>query len=248
NEVLKVPKENVKELIEESYKIDIDILKTYQKSISDGARLNIEEIRNLQKELTYLWNVVENAPEKNMRQMINYLTKQLDEPKETQETDPEGELAEDTIRDIALLLRDYWRGCKKLNLVPEEDMALYPRDVVTSHNNIYEQIRFIADKENDEMIKERLNELNKHIYKNNKYIIRPLNSSQEVIDEGKALNHCVGNYIRKYANGATDLFVVRRQDAPDKPFYTLEMSDGEFRQCYGKRNKKMTTEVAEVVE
>src|SRR5699024_7248909 len=111
NEVLKVPKENVKELIEESYKIDIDILKTYQKSISDGSRLNIEEIRNLQQELSYLWNVVENAPEKNMRQMINYLTKQLDEPKETQETDPEGEVAEDTIRDIALLLRDYWRGC-----------------------------------------------------------------------------------------------------------------------------------------
>ena len=53
---------------------------------------------------------------------------------------------------------------------------------------------------------------------------RPARKLIELIDEGNALNHCVGSYVDSYANGRTDILFLRRAEEPDKPWRTIEFS------------------------
>ena len=59
----------------------------------------------------------------------------------------------------------------------------------------------------------------------------------DLIAEGQSLNHCVGGeeYYKKCMMGTYMIFFVRRQDAPEKPFFTIEMdtTNGRIIQLYG---------------
>lgn len=66
---------------------------------------------------------------------------------------------------------------------------------------------------------------------------------EELITEGEFLHHCVGTYIDRVISGSTMIFFIRKETAPEKPFYTLEWRDHRIIQCRGKRNCDMTPEV-----
>jgi len=90
----------------------------------------------------------------------------------------------------------------------------------------------------------RLPRLNRYSCEVGGLLIRPAKSSIELFDEGKALKHCVGRYAESYAKGRTDLYVIRKKEAPDEPFVTVEVIRGQVVQCRGYKNKDMTKEVA----
>ena len=48
---------------------------------------------------------------------------------------------------------------------------------------------------------------------------------QEIISEGQALQHCVGGYAERHAEGKTTILFIRRKDNLDTPYYTLEIDD-----------------------
>lgn len=56
-------------------------------------------------------------------------------------------------------------------------------------------------------------------------------SSQELVNEGKALNNCLRTYPERIAEGKTLIFFIRRLDAPDAPFVAMEYCNGEVIQC-----------------
>lgn len=43
-----------------------------------------------------------------------------------------------------------------------------------------------------------------------------------MIIEGKILDHCVGSYAKRHADGQTTIFFIRKTDDPETPYYTLE--------------------------
>ena len=53
--------------------------------------------------------------------------------------------------------------------------------------------------------------------------IRPVHTEEELMDEGAALHHCVGGYGETVASGRSSIFFIRRADAPEKPWYTLQV-------------------------
>lgn len=62
-------------------------------------------------------------------------------------------------------------------------------------------------------------------------------SVQEIIDEGKRLNHCVGGYAQRHAEGRLTILFLRTTDKPDVPYYTMEVNtEGRIIQCRGYRN------------
>lgn len=71
-------------------------------------------------------------------------------------------------------------------------------------------------------------------------LIRPAESREELFQEGETLCHCVGRagYAEKMAEFKTAIFFVRRQDAADKPYVTLELDLKKWikMQCYGKHD------------
>ena len=41
--------------------------------------------------------------------------------------------------------------------------------------------------------------------------------------EGKTLHHCVGGYAERHAKGVITILLVRENENPDKPLYTMEV-------------------------
>jgi hypothetical protein len=76
-------------------------------------------------------------------------------------------------------------------------------------------------------------------------LIRPCRTEEELIREGAILSHCVGDYADKICQGKSAIMLVRREDAPDAPWYTLELDlkDLIVLQNRGKCNCQETVEV-----
>lgn len=50
-------------------------------------------------------------------------------------------------------------------------------------------------------------------------------SPEDVIEEGKNLNHCVGSYVSRISNGKTYIMFLRHKDALDESMYTVEVDE-----------------------
>lgn len=69
------------------------------------------------------------------------------------------------------------------------------------------------------------------------YVFRFPLAACEIVEEGKALGHCVGGYAGRHMDGKTNIVFLRRADAPDKSLYTIEIDGAEVRQAYGAHNR-----------
>lgn len=76
--------------------------------------------------------------------------------------------------------------------------------------------------------------------------IRLPKDSAELKAEGASLHHCVGTYVDRVAKGQTIILFIRKEIAPDEPYYTLEWK-GKVVQCRGSHNCDMTDEVKRFV-
>lgn len=250
DKVLRVAKQDVKEITRNAQKITPFILAIYQLAKRDGSNFTLDEAAELK------WQGLENELENlrkasrgtKLRTLINYIRKQTKKiNEEREEIDPGNEVGEhNNFRQTFILLNDYWSGCKQLNLRIEKDIPEYPSDLQRQHDNIYKQIKFKENKELDQHIQERLKEL--YEFENEHFFMRPFENTYEIIQEGKMLKHCIGNYSERYANGKTDLYAIRKHEEPDKPFYTLEIIEGEIRQYYGYGNNRKIKKSKEIIE
>ena len=69
--------------------------------------------------------------------------------------------------------------------------------------------------------------------------IRPVRTWRELVEEGAKLSHCVGSYTDRVKTGKTHIFFIRRAEAPDTPYYTLNLDPaGGFIQCHGYKNDR----------
>ena len=68
-------------------------------------------------------------------------------------------------------------------------------------------------------------------------LIRQPHSLKEIEDEGRILSHCVGGYAERHAMGKLSIMFLRKVSEPNKPYYTVEVSQyGGIVQCRGYRN------------
>ena len=58
---------------------------------------------------------------------------------------------------------------------------------------------------------------------------------KDLVDEGTALHHCVGQYVKKVAQNKCVILFVRKVSEPDKSLCTIEVRDGQVVQarCFG---------------
>ena len=69
------------------------------------------------------------------------------------------------------------------------------------------------------------------------WFIRIARSADEIIAEGKALQHCVGGYAQRHVEGRTTILFMRRVTEPDKPTLTIEFCNGKLIQVHGFKNE-----------
>ena len=65
--------------------------------------------------------------------------------------------------------------------------------------------------------------------------------ANDILQEGKVLCHCVGGYANRHRDGKTTILFLRKAQAPDKPFMTIEMNGNKLVQIHGYRNEGLYT-------
>lgn len=158
--------------------------------------------------------------------------------------------ASSRIRHIATIYTDYLS--MRINLGYDLNNTVYqqPRDLEAEHNKMVmetnkeemdKHLRKVTEKYPN--IRHSYRGLrNKYFYEDDRYIIRPARSAEEIVMEGRLLHHCVGgdNYLNKHNRGITYILMLRFKKEPDIPYITVEIDAKEHRviQWYGERDKK----------
>lgn len=139
-----------------------------------------------------------------------------------------------TAGDIA----DYWQAVAELGGTLAAGDEAFPADFWAAHDRIVARRRAARHVGYDAAIQKRYRRLDKKYgFTFGGLVLRPAMSAAEVIGEGEALHHCVAGYVDKYAEGGTNIFVLRRAVEPDTPWRTVEIGkDGRVIQDRGLYN------------
>lgn len=145
----------------------------------------------------------------------------------------------------AITLVDYWSLLNQ-NGEDERDPALrYPQNLKRAHDQQAERQELDKKRGYPEAFAKRTEHLSMFSYEADGLLIRPVSSAEELFNEGKKLSHCVYSYLTRHVRAETAILLIRRADAPDVPFFTLELN--ETKMCVvqnrGKHNCSKTPEV-----
>lgn len=144
--------------------------------------------------------------------------------------------------------RDYWKQLIELGEDFTDEQVSMPRDLAAMHQRMTDRLNQIlaarrAQQEGvmRQKFTQRLKRL-ESLYHFEAYglILRPFVSADEIRAEGAALRHCVAQYISNYMEGRTILCALRRAEAPEVPWRTVEFSakDGRLVQDRGYKNDR----------
>ena len=158
------------------------------------------------------------------------------------------------------LLMDYWRMATRAGIGLRDEHNRLPKNLKREHDRL-DQLERIERSETEK--RKKAAEIEKRRPKFEKAVkpletwswedagicIRPVHTEGELMDEGNALNHCVGGYGPTVARGDSCIFFIRHADRPDVSWYTLQVELATLReiQNHGKNNCQPTKEVQKFV-
>lgn len=161
-------------------------------------------------------------------------------------------------RNLASDWLDYIKWCATLKYDTKDMYVLLPPDFGKAHDRVMKEYQAFEDEqerkrqeEMEKLIKQALNAAEgipaMKMKARGLMLVLP-KSGTEIREEGRVLHHCVGNYAERVAKGETMILFVRKETAPDTPYFTLEYRDGKVIQCRGKHNCNMTKDVKAFVK
>ena len=119
-----------------------------------------------------------------------------------------------------------------------EDVA-FARNVMHPRKNMVNCFRYIN---------RRAFEFAKQEMEDNDVMVIPPHSSKELIDEGTALRHCVGRYVKWVAQRECVILFVRKVAEPDKSLCSVEVRDGQVVQTRGFGNEDPPAKIKAFIE
>lgn len=137
---------------------------------------------------------------------------------------------------------DYLDQAKLLNMDLQDEAVLYPKNLTNAHTRTTNAIRYKEDEKIRAQFDAHVKILQKYVWENEDFLIRPAASQRELIDEGDCLGHCVGGYAGRMAKKESAIFFVRRLQEPDTPYFTLELRNRSILQCRTKNNRSYESE------
>lgn len=145
--------------------------------------------------------------------------------------------------------RDYLEQCEKLHYDLHDTAIAMPHDFAAMHRRCSEIIRYEQTEQHRKLFSAAMADRRKLDFAYGDLLIRQPKSMDEIITEGATLNHCVGGYAERHAEGKLHILFIRTAEKPDVPFYTMELSaDGKIRQVRGRKNADPTPAVQALVD
>lgn len=145
--------------------------------------------------------------------------------------------------------KDYLNDCNSLEYDLHNKTIAMPKDIWQEHDKVMKLVKVREDELLSKKMKKLVEERKEMEVTDMELglIIRQPYTAKEIIAEGKALDHCVGGYAERHANGATTIMFLRRQSDPLKPYYTMEVSnDFKIKQCYGYQNNRNSPKTEDI--
>lgn len=147
-------------------------------------------------------------------------------------------------------LRDYWQDCEKLGLDLSRRRIKWPQNLTKEHERTYKLVQEKAQQIQEEGYRQRRESLQQWMsYENEEFQIQIPEQLSELTAEGLAMHHCVGTYIRRVADGQTNVVFLRRKEDLKTPFVTIEVgNDGRIIQARAKYNHEPPPEAKTFVD
>jgi DNA-directed RNA polymerase subunit RPC12/RpoP len=121
---------------------------------------------------------------------------------------------------------------------------MFPRSLKEEHDKMANAIKTMKSKEKNEKYKQMIHQYNeRYSFTYKGLIIMVPESLEAIVKEGNEQHHCVASYVDRVAAGGTCILLLRKEEEPEKPFYTMEIQDVSIVQCRGKYNEDQTPEV-----
>lgn len=140
--------------------------------------------------------------------------------------------------------RDYLDMCVQLGYDLSNSFVLYPKDLREAHDRVARRVKAKADAKLRRDFKTAMEAISGHLdfEADGMKMILPA-SAEDLAAEGNALHHCVGSYANRVAKKECVILFLRRREAPNEPFYTVEVQGKKIIQVRGFHNSDPTPEV-----
>ena len=130
--------------------------------------------------------------------------------------------------------RDYLRACKSIDMDMTDRHVLYPRALKTEHDVVVAKQELIRDESIRDDFMKAVEEYKTFEYDDLTYCIKVPNTMEEMFEEGRKLHHCCGQYIDDVARKKAIVLFLRRKEAPEEPYLSIEVTPNkEIRQVRG---------------
>ena len=242
--VLRINRDEIREAVR--LNIDLATLDFYKTCRRKGVRISIA-----QAAATGGYTILAETLQKlSMRSTTEKIFRYLDKQQAVREevSRKSGTIFRGTYGYLIRDYQDYLKECEDLGHDMTDKRILFPKDLAKAHERTTIQIKVKASGAEDAQIRAIAQKLQGVAWKKNGLLIRPAANAEEIITEGQRQNHCVGSYLPRAARGETHILLVRRTEAPEEPFYTMEYKNGQIIQCRGHSNCTTTAEVQAFIE
>lgn len=183
-------------------------------------------------EETVQW-LVEN---KLMPCKIDFITDKLSVQKIVNYLRRQQTLSHETVKQLLTTWHDYISMAERLKMNTDDEMIYKPKNLYNAHQQLIERINMGKDTKDAQEIAKKFPDCNKVLktlslyeWGDDEYTVIAPKSIVDIVREGRALNHCVGTTERYYDRIATResyILFLRHSNAPDTPYYTLEVEPG----------------------
>ena len=240
--ILRVNKEDLVMLRE--LNAGVDTLKAYQQYVKLNLRGRQEllqwQLKNHVHTIPTQWFAYMTA-----RKFMRYMDSQLPDYMQLKRAF----LYRSPMEEAISTYSDYLQMCQGQNYDMKSSQVLFPKHCNEAHDELSRYIKKCRDEQTKRAFREVYENLAEkaNLTSEKLQIVCP-KQTDDLITEGQALHHCVGTYINRVVAKKCLIVFVRRVEEPEKPFVTVEVSNGKIVQIRGERNSDPTEEVKKFVD
>lgn len=144
---------------------------------------------------------------------------------------------------------DYLRIARVLGYDLRVHNVAFPKNLKEAHDNAASAEQAMLKEKRIAELKEQELKARKYLKKYEKqysftdggYTIMIPNTVKEIVEEGKAMKHCVGGYAGRHMSGKLAILFLRLTAKPDESLYTIEMHNKCLTQVQGYNNRTPLT-------
>ena len=195
---------------------------TIEKAVKIASKPRIRNIK------TILNQRVDRKPLYDLKTLLNYM----------QQAKTEQGLE---IDEFLEMLSAYNRMCKNIDEIPNIKSKNLERDHDCIVRRFNEYTNELKGERYNVLIKNRYEDLKYLEYEDETNVVLVPSSAQEIYEEGKNNNNCVGSYVEMHAEGITNIVFIRKKENMNSSYITVELDSGceNVVQAYYKYNKKI---------